>query len=43
MIGRIRSEFQCLERYGRNSNVRKDKARNAMFGRIRSESKILDG
>ena len=37
MFGRIRSEFQCLEGYGKNSNVWKDKDKNPMFGGIKRE------
>ena len=42
MFGRIRSEFQCLVRYGENSNVWKDEARIPMFGKIKSEFQCLD-
>ena len=42
MFGRIRSEFQCLVRYGENSNVWKDTARIAMFGKIKSELQCLE-
>ena len=41
MFGRIRSEFQCLERQGENSNVWKHKARIPMFGKIKSEISML--
>ena len=37
MFGRIRSELQCLERKGPNSNVSRDKARIPMFGQLRPE------
>ena len=37
MFESIRSEFQCLERLAKNSNVWKDKARIRMFARIRPE------
>ena len=30
MFGKIRSEFQCLEGYGHNCNVLKDRKRNAV-------------
>ena len=40
MFGRIRSEFQCLEAYGQNANVWKDKTRIPMFRRIRSKIPI---
>ena len=43
MFGKIRPEFQCLERLGKNSNVWKDKARIVMFGKIRPEFKCLKG
>ena len=42
MFGRIRSEFQCLVRYGENSSVWKDEARIPMFGKIKSELQCLD-
>ena len=32
MAGTIRSEFQCLEIKGKNSNVSKNKIRIIMFG-----------
>ena len=35
MFGRITSEFQCLKGLGQNFNGLKDRARIAMFGRIR--------
>ena len=31
MFGRIRLEFQCLERYSQNSNVWKDKPKILIF------------
>ena len=31
MLGRIRSQCQCLQKKGQNSNVRKDKIRIPMF------------
>ena len=37
VFGRIRLEFQCLERYGQNSNVWTDKFRIPMYGQIRPE------
>ena len=37
MFGRIRSEFECLERQGQNSNVWKDRARIPMSGKIGQE------
>ena len=42
MFGRIRSEFQCLVRYGENSSVWKDTARIPMFGKIKSELQCLE-
>ena len=42
MFGRIRSEFQCLDRQGQNSNVQKDKVTIPKFGRIRSEFQHLN-
>ena len=33
MFGRIRLEFQCLERYGQNSNVWTDKIRIPRCGK----------
>ena len=35
MLGRIRSEFVCLEGQSQNSNVWKDKVKILMFERIR--------
>ena len=43
MLGKIRSEFQCLEGYGHNSNVWKDRNRIAVFKRIRPEFQCLEG
>ena len=43
MFGRIRLKFQCLERYGQNSNVWTDKFRIPIYGQIRSEFQCLDG
>ena len=43
MFGRTRSEFQCLVRQGQNFNVWKDRARIAMFQRIRPEFQCLEG
>ena len=40
MFRSIRSELQCLEGYGQNSNVWKNRARIPMFGRIRSKIPI---
>ena len=40
MFGSIRSELQCLEGYGQNSNVWKNRARIPMFGNIRSKIPI---
>ena len=37
MFGKVRSEYQCLERQGQNSNVWIDKARVPVFGLIRPE------
>ena len=42
MFGRIRPEFQCLEGYGRNSKVWKDRKRIAVFKRIRPEIQRLE-
>ena len=50
MLERIRSEYQCLQKWGQYSNVRKDKVRIPMFktrdrilvlGRIKSEYQSL--
>ena len=41
MFGSIRSELQCLEGYGRNSNVWKNRAKLPMFGRPRPEFQCL--
>ena len=43
MSGKIRSEFQCLEGYGHNYKVWKDRKRNAVFERIRPEFQCLKG
>ena len=43
MFGRIRLEFSCLERYGQNSNVRKEKDTIPMFERIRPDCQCLVG
>ena len=43
MFGAIRSEFQCLEELGQNSNVWKGKVRIPMFGKVRSEFQCLEG
>ena len=43
MFRRTRSEFQCLEGLGQNSNVWKDKVRILMFGRIGSKFQGLKG
>ena len=37
MLGRIRSEFQCLKKQGQNSNDRKDKITMPMFTKIGPE------
>ena len=37
MLGRIRSEFQYLQKWGQNSSVRKDMVRVAMFTKIGPE------
>ena len=42
MFGRIRSEFQCLVRYGENSNVWTDTARIPIMGPIRAELQYLE-
>ena len=34
MLERIRSEYQCLQKWGQYSNVRKDKVRIPMLGGI---------
>ena len=41
MFGTIRSEFQCLEGLGQNSNVWKGKVRILMFGRVGQKKPIL--
>ena len=41
MFGSIRSELQCLEGYGQNSNVWKNRAKIPMFGRPRPEIQCL--
>ena len=43
MLGRIRSEFVCLEGLGQNSNVSKDKVRIPMFERIGQEFQCFQG
>ena len=43
MFGRIRPEFQSLDVYAQNSNVRANKAGNSMFGRRRTEFQCVDG
>ena len=43
MFGRFRSEFQCLEGLGQNSNVWKDKDRILMFGNIGPKFQGLKG
>ena len=42
MFGRTRLEYECLERYGQNSNALTDKARFPVFGRIRLEFQSLE-
>ena len=37
MFGKIKSEFQCFDRKGKNCNVWKGKVSIPMFGRITSE------
>ena len=37
MLGRIRSEFQYLQKLGQNASVRKDKIRIPMFKKIGPE------
>ena len=37
------SEIQCLEGYGHNCNVSKDRKRNAVFERTRPEFQCLKG
>ena len=37
MFGGVRSEFQCLQGYGQNSNVWKDNDRIPIFEGIRPE------
>ena len=41
--GRIRSEFQCLIKYGQNSNVRKDMVRLLIFTKIGAEFQFKEG
>ena len=43
MFGKIRSEFECLEGLGQNSNVWKDKFRIPVFGRMETEFQCLKG
>ena len=43
MLGEIRPEFQCLERYGGNLNVWTDKFRIPMLGQIKPEFQCLEG
>ena len=43
MLGKIGSEFQCLERSGQNSNVWKDMVIIPKFGRIGKELQFLKG
>ena len=43
MSGKIRPEFQCLEREGDNYNVWKDRARIPMFARIKPGFQYLEG
>ena len=43
MRGGTRSEIQCLEGLGQNSNVWKGKVRIPMFGRVGPEIQYLEG
>ena len=43
MFGKIRPEFQCLDRLGYNSHVSNDKAKILMSGKIRSEFQSFEG
>ena len=43
MFGTIRLEFSCFDRYGENSNVRKEKNTIPMFERIRPDCQCLVG
>ena len=43
MFGKIRTEYQCFERQGQNSDVWKDKTRIVMFGKIRPKFQCLEG
>ena len=42
MFGRIRKEFQCVERQDQNFNVWKDRARIPMSGWIRQKFQSLE-
>ena len=43
MFKRIRQEFQCLEGWGTNSNVWKDKTRISMFRKKGQEFQGMEG
>ena len=43
MLGRITSEFECLEGQDQNSNVWNDRSGIPMFGRIGPEFQRLEG
>ena len=40
MLGRIRSEFQYLQKWGQNSNASKDKVRIPVFTKMGQNSNV---
>ena len=43
MLGRIRSEFQYLQKWGQNSNASKDKVRIPIFTKMGAEFQCKEG